>query len=159
MSITTLIRNIIHSNNNVKYFLFEKNSLQYTRAMNAVKLDRVFAKPFIGSLTGHSDGVWCTCTNPKSLVILAFLFLYDQVQFVSGSCDGEVRIWDLPSQRTVFSVQAHSRFVRGVVCDPTGTTFYTCSDDKTIKRFRLAMDISNVFIIFHCFNYIARNST
>ena len=45
--------------------------------MNAVKLDRVFAKPFIGSLTGHSDGVWCTCTNPKSLVILTFLFLYD----------------------------------------------------------------------------------
>lgn len=36
--------------------------------MNAVKLDRVFAKPFIGALSGHSDGVWCTCTNPKSLV-------------------------------------------------------------------------------------------
>ena len=59
-----------------------------------------------------------------------------------------MRIWDLPSQKTIFSVQAHSRFVRGLVCDPTGKTFYTCSDDKTIKRFRLAMDISDVYLLF-----------
>ena len=39
------------------------------RALNAVKLERVFAKPFIGALSGHADGVWCTCTNPKSLVV------------------------------------------------------------------------------------------
>ena len=45
--------------------------------MNAVKLDRVFAKPFIGALSGHSDGVWCTCTNPKSLVVIVFpLFIH-----------------------------------------------------------------------------------
>ena len=33
-------------------------------------MDKVFAKPFIGALSGHADGVWCTCTNPKSLVRL-----------------------------------------------------------------------------------------
>ena len=47
-------------------------------------------------------------------------------------------MWDLPSQKTVFKVQAHRRFVRGLVCDPSGKTFYSCSDDKTIKRYRLA---------------------
>lgn len=45
------------------------------RAVNAVKLDKIFAKPFIGSLTGHSDGVWCTCTSPKSLVVPVCSFL------------------------------------------------------------------------------------
>lgn len=75
------------------------------------------------------------------------------MQFISGSCDGEVRIWDLPSQKTVFNVQAHSRFVRGLVCDPSGKTFYTCSDDKTIKRFKLAMDISDVFPLLPLFIY------
>ena len=77
------------------------------------------------------------------------------MQFISGSCDGEVRIWDLPSQKTVFNVQAHSRFVRGLVCDPTGKTFYTCSDDKTIKRFKLAMEIEDVCFLFPV-NVVAR---
>lgn len=29
---------------------------RYKRALNAVKLDRMFAKPFVGSLEGHADG-------------------------------------------------------------------------------------------------------
>lgn len=53
-------------------------------------------------------------------------------------------MWDLPSQKTVFKVQAHRRFVRGLVCDPSGKTFYSCSDDKTIKRYRLAMSVDDV---------------
>ena len=57
-------------------------------------------------------------------------------------------MWDLPTQQTVFRVQAHSRFVRGVVCDYTGTTFYSCSDDKTIKRYRLTMDVNDVLLDF-----------
>lgn len=116
---------------------------QYVRALNAVKLERVFAKPFIGALSGHADGVWCTCTNPKSLVVF-FRGVESQVQFISGACDGEIRVWDLPTQKTVFKVQAHRRFVKGLVCDPSGKTFYSCSDDKTIKRYRLAMSVDNV---------------
>lgn len=30
---------------------------EYTRALNATKLERMFAKPFLGSLDGHKDGV------------------------------------------------------------------------------------------------------
>ncbi|KAK8802209.1 hypothetical protein WA588_005182 [Blastocystis sp. NMH] len=121
----------IHHNIDEKYHPFQQQR-EYVRALNAVKLDKVFAKPFIGALSGHADGVWCTCTNPKSLV-----------QFISGACDGEIRVWDLPSQKTVFKVQAHRRFVRGLVCDPSGKTFYSCSDDKTIKRYRLAMSVDD----------------
>ncbi len=54
---------------------------EYMRAMNAVKLERVFAKPFLGSLDGHRDGVHCVSKHPKSLSTL-----------LSGSCDGEVSV-------------------------------------------------------------------
>ena len=30
---------------------------EYVRAMNSVKLERIFAKPFIFSLEGHRDGI------------------------------------------------------------------------------------------------------
>lgn len=52
---------------------------EYTRAMNATKLDRVFAKPFLASLDGHRDGVNCMAKHATSLSTL-----------LSGSCDGEV---------------------------------------------------------------------
>ena len=52
---------------------------EYTRALNAAKLERVFAKPFVGSLDGHTDGVNCMAKFQKSLSLL-----------LSGSCNGEV---------------------------------------------------------------------
>ena len=55
---------------------------EYTRALNAVKLERVFAKPFVSSLDGHTDGVNCIARHPRSLSVL-----------LSGSCDGEVGIY------------------------------------------------------------------
>lgn len=65
---------------------FEKPR-EYTRALNAAKLDRIFAKPFIGALEGHRDGVYCIAKNRYRLSEIA-----------SGSGDGEVRIWDLKSR-------------------------------------------------------------
>jgi WD repeat and SOF domain-containing protein 1 len=35
---------------------FEKQR-EYTRALNATKLDKLFAKPFVGQLNGHVDGI------------------------------------------------------------------------------------------------------
>lgn len=52
---------------------------EYTRALNATKLERVFAKPFIASLDGHKDSV-NTLTQKKSRLNEIF----------SGSFDGEV---------------------------------------------------------------------
>jgi len=52
---------------------------EYVRALNATKLERVFAKPFIASLDGHRDGVCCMCKSKQRLNSI-----------FSGSCDGEV---------------------------------------------------------------------
>lgn len=50
------------------------------RALNAVKLERVFAKPFIGNLDGHRDAISCLKKHPNRLALLA-----------SGDFNGEVR--------------------------------------------------------------------
>lgn len=54
---------------------------EYIRALNATKLERVFAKPFLASLDGHRDGVNCLAKHPKSLATV-----------LSGACDGEASV-------------------------------------------------------------------
>ena len=58
-----------------------KEQREYIRTLNAVKLERTFAKPFLGALDGHRDGVNVLCKHPTSLALL-----------LSGACDGEVGI-------------------------------------------------------------------
>jgi WD repeat and SOF domain-containing protein 1 len=66
----------VHRNIDPKLHPFER-SREYVRALNAVKLNRVFAKPFVGALSGHMDGVYCLARHPTSLTLLG-----------SGSADG-----------------------------------------------------------------------
>jgi WD repeat and SOF domain-containing protein 1 len=47
------------------------------RALNASKMDRLFAKPFVGALEGHIDAIEVLCKKPGSLSTVA-----------SGSWDG-----------------------------------------------------------------------
>lgn len=68
---------------------------EYTRALNAAKLDRVFAKPFLAALT-HTDGITSLARNPRTLNSL-----------LAGSADGEIRIWDIPAQRTLRQLLGH----------------------------------------------------
>ncbi|KAJ3123109.1 DDB1- and CUL4-associated factor 13 [Physocladia obscura] len=101
---------------------FEK-AREYTRALNAAKLDRLFAKPFVGALTGHRDGVYCMAKHPTALTRIA-----------SGSADGEIRVWSLQSQQTVWSAAAHRQFVRGISFVPySAASFVSVGADKTVK--------------------------
>ncbi len=68
----------VHKNLDPNLHPFEK-AVEYTRALNAAKLDRVFAKPFLASLP-HGDGITCLSRNPRRLNSL-----------VSGCADGELR--------------------------------------------------------------------
>ena len=69
---------------------FEMNR-EYTRALNAVKLERVFAKPFLGALDGHGDAVAALVPHPTSLSCVA-----------SSSADGQVRVWNLATRCPIF---------------------------------------------------------
>ncbi|KAF2670936.1 WD40 repeat-like protein [Microthyrium microscopicum] len=95
---------------------------EYTRALNATKLERMFAKPFIASLgRGHVDGVYRICNDPTSLE-----------NFASGSGDGVVKVWNLTSQEEVYQVQAHENIVKGL-CWSQEKRLLSCAADKTIK--------------------------
>jgi WD repeat and SOF domain-containing protein 1 len=42
-----------------------------TRALNAAKMERMFAKPFLASLEGHIDGVNSVIRHPGTLSVIA----------------------------------------------------------------------------------------
>lgn len=101
---------------------------EYTRAVTAAKLDRMFAKPFLASLgEGHRDGVTATAVSRTALV-----------PFVSGAADGEIRIWDLASRRCMSELPGgHSRIITGLTFDNDGRHFYSCGDDGLVRRWRV----------------------
>nr|BAA91955.1 unnamed protein product [Homo sapiens] len=99
---------------------------EYVRALNATKLERVFAKPFLASLDGHRDGVNCLAKHPEKLATV-----------LSGACDGEVRIWNLTQRNCIRTIQAHEGFVRGICTRFCGTSFFTVGDDKTVKQWKM----------------------
>ena len=55
-----------------------------TRALNAAKMDRMFAAPFVDALEGHIDALEVICRKPASLTELA-----------SGSWDGGMVVSEL----------------------------------------------------------------
>lgn len=103
---------------------------EYKRALNATKLDKVFARPFVGALDGHRDGVWCSAAPQSSLV-----------QFLSGSCDGEIRLWDLASRTCVWTAAAHRGIVKGVSLAPRSIdAFASVGDDAAAHLWQLDLE-------------------
>lgn len=96
-----------------------------TRALNAAKLDRIFAKPFVDSLEGHVDAVEVMCRKPDSLSLVA-----------SGSWDGGVIVHDLGRRKKVSTVpHAHKGKVSGLCFTGSGEEgrLLTCGVDRTVK--------------------------
>ncbi|KAL2855089.1 WD40-repeat-containing domain protein [Aspergillus pseudodeflectus] len=97
---------------------------EYTRALNAVKLERLFAAPFLGQMgEGHVDGVYSMAKDPGSLE-----------RFASGSGDGVVKVWDLTTRGEVWNTTAHENIVKSVCWTPD-RKLLSCAADKTIKLF------------------------
>lgn len=82
----------------------------------------MFAKPFIGNLDGHRDGIFCMAKHPKSLSTIS-----------SGSYDGEVRLWNLATKKCISSVSSHERYVRGLSFNFDGSRLFSVGDDSTVK--------------------------
>jgi hypothetical protein len=69
------------------------------RAVNAAKMSRMFAKPFVGSLEGHIDAVEVIARKPDSLSTIA-----------SGSWDGGVCV------RLYLSLERGSNLLQKLLC-------------------------------------------
>ncbi|KAF2141815.1 uncharacterized protein K452DRAFT_271612 [Aplosporella prunicola CBS 121167] len=97
---------------------------EYTRALTATKMERMFAQPFIGQLgKGHVDGVYSIAKDPESLE-----------HFASGSGDGIVKVWDLTSHEELWHAQAHENMVRGMTWS-RDRKLLSCGADKTVKMY------------------------
>ena len=59
----------VHRNRDPALHPFER-AREYTKAVVATKLDKMFAKPFIGALEGHADGVLSLCTMRSNRLAL-----------------------------------------------------------------------------------------
>ncbi|KAK9424608.1 putative Sof1-like protein domain-containing protein [Seiridium unicorne] len=95
---------------------------EYTRALQATKLERVFAAPFIGQLgLGHTDGVYSLCQKKD-----------DVETFASGSGDGVIKVWDLSTKNETWSTTGHENIVKGMTWTRDGKLL-TCASDRTIK--------------------------
>ena len=81
--------------------------------MNAVKLGRVFAMPFVGCLDGHRDGISCLGKHPSRLS-----WLY------SGACDGEVLFMFVVFNQLIFNVSSSFRTVETLGCIKEKSTLH-----------------------------------
>lgn len=111
---------------------------EYIRALNATKLERLFAQPFIGQLgNGHRDGVYSIAKNYNNLNKLA-----------TGSADGVVKYWNISTREEYTSFKAHNGLVTGLCVTPqhllekskTENYMLSCSDDKTVKLWSINND-------------------
>ena len=109
-----------------------KKAREYQRALISTKLDKIFAKPFVGVLTGHTDSISCFGKSSSSLV-----------NFVSGSFDGEIRFWDLSQRLTLFGLNAHNGIVKGITFSNDGGSILSCGSDNIVNLYSVQDAIKN----------------
>ncbi|KAF4352007.1 uncharacterized protein LOC115699717 [Cannabis sativa] len=100
----------------------QEKAVEYVRALNAAKLEKIFARPFIGAMDGHMDAVSCMTKNPNHLKGI-----------FSGSMDGEIRLWDLATRQTVCKFPGHQGAVKGVAASTDGRLLVSCGTDCTVR--------------------------
>ena len=72
-------------------------------------------------LQGHNGDVAALSLNPT-----------DSDTFITGSVDRTARMWDLRSPGCVQTFWGHKADVNSVSVHPSGVSFLSCSEDKTV---------------------------
>ncbi|KAG5466974.1 hypothetical protein LSCM1_01152 [Leishmania martiniquensis] len=103
--------------------------VEFTRAVLAAKMDRMFAKPFVAALPGHQDTIQSIATDITNLSIVA-----------TGAVDGGLIVWDVMTRKQRAVIDAHRHSVDGVTISPDGVACFTASRDKTVKMWDLDFD-------------------
>jgi WD repeat and SOF domain-containing protein 1 len=71
--------------------------------LNAAKVEKLFAKPFLAAMDTHSDGVVALAKNRHNLT-----------DMLSAAADGEIVVWNLPARKPLYLVNAYPNMVRGI---------------------------------------------
>lgn len=97
-------------------------------------MQKIFAKPFVRALDGHTDSVKCMAIARRQGAPL-----------VTGGCDGQLRLWNLQRLGAgSFVPRAHEGFVRGVTVSPDGRFVLSCGDDKCTKMWKISETTSSI---------------
>lgn len=104
--------------------------IEYVRAVRAAKMKKMFSKPFIGSLEGHSDTITALSRDHRE---------GDIPTLVSGSVDGDIRIWDLSARECLHTFHAGS-CVNDVCSDHKSELVLGVSANAHIYGFRVDSD-------------------
>lgn len=102
-------------------------SRELKRASNAAKLSKIFAKPFLGAMQGHSDYVCCIAKNCLDLNLL-----------VSGGFDGEVLIWDVANRRVSERVSAFEGRVKGLAVSLERDLMVAAGDEHFVQLYQVS---------------------
>lgn len=112
-----------------------------TRALNAAKMTRMFAKPFVAALEGHMDAVEVITKKPGDLITVA-----------SGSWDGGAYSVQRPDQMLIYAgLIVHNISTRSYILNLpqahkgklSGITFaddsriLSCGVDRTVKLWNI----------------------
>ncbi|XP_068642841.1 uncharacterized protein [Aristolochia californica] len=106
----------------------QEKATEYVRALNAAKLEKIFARPFIGAMDDHIDSISCMAKNPNYLKGI-----------FSGSMDGDIRFWDIASRKTVCQFSGHQGAVRGLTASTDGRILVSCGSDCTVRLWRVPL--------------------
>lgn len=105
--------------------------VEFTRAVRAAKLDRMFAKPFVAAMSGHRETIQSIATDFTNLSTVA-----------TGAADGGLAIWDVMAKKARAVINAHRNSIDGVTISPDGVACFSASRDKTVKMWDLDIDQS-----------------
>ena len=116
----------VYRNTNPKLHPFQK-AREYIRALNAVKLEKIFSKPFLYSLSQPTDCIKVMSKNTKNLG-----------EFASGGFDGQLIIWELPKRKPIFNIKTSHNMIKGLSYSNNAEDILTCGDDNVINFFNKA---------------------
>ncbi|KAL7068476.1 Sof1-like domain-containing protein [Cryptosporidium serpentis] len=119
------IRRLFH-NPDPRLHPFER-AREYTRALTSVKLRKMFAKPLVSVLEGHTDTVQCIARAHHNVS-----------DIYSGSFDGSIRYWNLGSQdKCEYMIRAHEGALRGICVTSNDKYIFSCGDDKKLQMWKI----------------------
>jgi len=100
---------------------------EHQLALNAVKLDRIHAKPFVKSLEGHCEGVRVICKSRKKVH-----------QVYSGDDNGEIIAWNLDNFSLKWKTLGHRSAISGLACNRTSDILVSVSKDSIINMWDIS---------------------
>ncbi|KAK7853261.1 uncharacterized protein LOC112013272 [Quercus suber] len=109
----------------------QEKAVEYVRALNAAKLEKIFGRPFVGAME-HNEAISCMAKNPNHLKGI-----------FAGSEDGDIRLWDITSRRTVRKFPGHRGAVRGLTASTDGSRLVSCGADCIIRRWTVPVEDSS----------------